>query len=62
MYTLDTIFLFVFIFSVLNIIRTFFGFISALVKNPPEHFILYGRELIFFGLSLSYIITYLIKI
>jgi hypothetical protein len=62
MYNLDTIFLFIFIFTILFVSRIIFRFVSALSKNPPEQFILSGRELIFFGLSLSYILTFLIKI
>lgn len=62
MYTIDAIFLFVFIFALLNVSRLVFRFIIALTKNPPEQFTLNGRELMFFGLSLSYILTYLIKI
>jgi uncharacterized protein YebE (UPF0316 family) len=62
MYSLETIFLFIFIFTILFVTRITFRFINALMKNPPEQFVLSGRELVFFGLSLSYILTYLIKI
>lgn len=62
MYSIESIYLFVFIFSLLNVCRTFFRFISALLQNPPTRLVLNGRELIFFGLSLSYIITYIIKV
>ena len=62
MYSLETIFLFIFIFTILFVTKITFRFIIALMKNPPEQFVLSGRELVFFGLSLSYILTYLIKI
>jgi hypothetical protein len=61
MYSFETIFLFIFIFTILFVSRIIFRFVSALSKNPPERFILSGRELIFLGLSLSYIVTFLIK-
>jgi hypothetical protein len=62
MYSLETIFLFIFIFTILFVTRITFKFITTLMKNPPEQFVLLRRELVFFGLSLSYILTYLIKI
>jgi hypothetical protein len=58
----NSLFLFVFIFSLLVIIRTIFNFISSLYQNPPQKLFLNYGELIFLGLSISYIITYLIKI
>jgi hypothetical protein len=61
MNNLDTIFLFVFIFSVLTVVRTVFRFIRALSQTPPTKMVLSGRELIFLGLSVTYCLTYLIR-
>lgn len=61
MNNLDTIFLFVFIFSVLTVIRMVFRFIRALSLTPPTKLVLSGRELIFLGLSVTYCLTYLIR-
>jgi hypothetical protein len=59
---LDNILLFLFIFSVLAVVRIIFKFISSLLQNPPHKLELSGRELFFFGLTLSYTITYLISL
>jgi hypothetical protein len=59
MVNIDTILLFVFIFSILAIIRLVIKFISALF-NPEKNTFL-SRELIIYGLFLSYLITYIIK-
>jgi len=61
MNNIDNIFLFLFIFSIISFTRVAFGFISALVQNPPKKFVMSTRELIFYGLALSYVITFLLK-
>jgi len=61
MNSIETIYLFVFVFSVLTVLRTVFGFISTLLQSNPERVILSNRVLIYLGLSMSYIITYIIK-
>jgi hypothetical protein len=62
MFSLDSLFLFVFIFSILTIVRICVRFISSLFQNPPQRLILNNRELLFLGFTISYIITYLIKL
>jgi len=62
MINIETLFLFLFIFSTLSIFRLIFKFIFLLLQNPPEKLILEKNDLIFYGIMLSYIITYLIKI
>lgn len=59
MVNIDTILLFVFVFSVLATLRLVIKFISALLNPEKNHF--QSRELIIYGLFLSYIITYIIK-
>jgi hypothetical protein len=61
-FKLGYIFLFVFIFSVLSVIRIIFKFIGSLLQNPPQKLVLSSRELFFFGLTISYTITYLISL
>jgi hypothetical protein len=56
----ETIFLYFFIFSILTTLRVVIKFISALLQNPPQKLELGGRELIFYGTSISYLITYII--
>jgi hypothetical protein len=62
MNNLDSLFLFVFILSILTVIRTVFRFLRALLQNPPAPLVLSSRELIFLGISISYVITYLIQL
>jgi hypothetical protein len=61
MTNLDSIFLFIFIFSVLTVSRTVFRFISTLSQKLPTKLVLSGRELIFLGLAVAYCLTYLIQ-
>jgi hypothetical protein len=61
MNNLDSIFLFIFIFSVLTVVRTVFRFVSALSQSPPTKLVLSGRELISLGLAVTYTLTYLIQ-
>lgn len=56
----ETIFLYFFIFSILTTLRVVIKFISALLQNPPQKLELGSRELIFYGTSISYLITYIL--
>jgi|694.fasta_scaffold28975_13 hypothetical protein len=58
---INTLYLFVFIFSILVILRSVIKLISSLFKEVPEKYSLYYGELIFLGLSISYITTYIIQ-
>jgi hypothetical protein len=62
MINLDSLFLFTFIFSILTVLRTVFRFISALLQNPPKPFVMSSRELFLLGITVSYALTYLIKL
>ena len=57
----DTIFLFVFIFSVLTVFRTVTRLVSSLFSTPPKRFQWNRGELIYLGLAISYCLTYIIK-
>jgi hypothetical protein len=61
MHNIDTIFLFIFVFSILNVVRIVFLFIRSLLQETPQQVILSSRGILLLGLSLSYIITYIIK-
>jgi hypothetical protein len=62
MLNVETFFLFIFILSILNIVRTLLNFLRSLLQTPPERYMVSSRELTFIGLSISYIITYFIKV
>jgi hypothetical protein len=62
MNNLSTIYLFLFIFVTLNILRNVFRFIRALSSTPPQRLILSDKDLILLGVSVSYFLTYLIRI
>jgi len=53
---------FIFIFSLLGIIRTIVNFISSLLSDPPKPLNLTNRELLINGLFFSYVITYIISL
>ncbi len=58
----EPILTFIFIFSVISLVRLCFNFFSALLSNPPKPFEFEKYEIIVYGLFVSYIITYLINI
>lgn len=57
----ESIFLFLFIFSLLTVTRVVFRFIITLLHKNPEKIVYSDRVIIYLGLSVSYIITFLIK-
>jgi hypothetical protein len=59
MLNIDNLFFFIFIFSVLVVLRTTVRLIGALSQNSDVRVLKSDRELIFLGLTVSYIITYL---
>jgi hypothetical protein len=58
----STIYLFVFIFSMLTVLRTVFRFIVSLLQESPQKLVLSSRELISLAISISYCLTYIIKL
>ncbi len=63
---LYTVWLLIFIFMILYIIRVTFLFIRAFLRErngtyvyQTNKFILVGKDLLYFGLALSYIFTYI---
>jgi hypothetical protein len=61
MTSIDTIYLFIFVFSLVAIFRSVFRFIISLLQENPEKLVFSSRETIFMGLFITYIITYLIQ-
>lgn len=61
MTSIDTIYLFIFVFSIIAVIRTVFRFVISLLQENPTKMVLSGRETLFLGLFITYIITYLIQ-
>ncbi len=59
MLDLNSIFLFVFIFSSLNIFRNALKFIGTLL-GKENYFS--GRDLLYLGLSISYFLTYILRV
>jgi hypothetical protein len=57
---IETIFLFLFIFSILGVLRMILKFIVSLVKETDARLYSTG-ETILFGFFLSYVLTYLLK-
>jgi hypothetical protein len=62
MHNIDTIYLFVFVFTILVSLKNVTKVIGALLQTEPKPLVYSNRELIILGLSVSYIITYLISI
>lgn len=59
MLSIDTIFLFVFIFSILVVLRNLVRLIGTLLGNDIKFT---NRDLLFFGLSISYVLTYILQL
>jgi hypothetical protein len=61
MFNIDTIFLFLFVFSTVSCLRLTFKFFISIFQEEPQKIILDNKSLFFYGISISYIITYLIR-
>jgi hypothetical protein len=62
MTNINTIYLFVFVFSLIAVFRIVFRFTVSLLQSEPKKFVMSSRETIYLGLFISYIITYLIQL
>jgi len=60
MHNIETIYLFIFVFTILVTIKHITKFIGALLQSRPEPMVYSNKELLYLGLSISYIITYII--
>jgi hypothetical protein len=61
MHNIDTIYLFIFVFTILVSLNNVTKFLSALLLKDPRPMVYSNRELILLGVSISYIITYLLQ-
>jgi hypothetical protein len=61
MLNIETLFLFIFIFSTLTLSKTIVKVISAVSQKNPQPVFKSDTSLLFNGLALTYIITYLIQ-
>jgi hypothetical protein len=61
MHNIDTIYLFIFVFTILVSLNNVTKFLSALLQKDPRPMVYSNRELILLGISISYIITYLLQ-
>jgi hypothetical protein len=61
MLTIDSLLLFVFIFSILTTLRVAIQFLLLFKQETPERLGIKKTELIFYGITLSYLITYIIQ-
>jgi hypothetical protein len=62
MINLNNLFLFIFIFSVLNVFKISIIFTKSLLQTPPQKMELSSGINLLFHLTLTYIITYIIAI
>lgn len=60
MLNLDTLFLFIFIFSILSSVRILFKFIISLLRTPPNPLVMVNGEIFYHGIMFTYLLTYLI--
>lgn len=61
MHNIETIYFFIFVFTILVMLKNITKFISSLLSSEPKQLVYNNRELIFLGLSLSYLITYILQ-
>jgi hypothetical protein len=62
MHNIDTIYLFIFVFTILVTLLNVLKFLRALLQREPKPLVLSNRELLLLGTSISYLITYLYQI
>ena len=61
MVNIDTIFLFLFVFSIITITKVILQFLILIKNDQPRTLQFKKVELILYGIALSYIITYMIE-
>jgi hypothetical protein len=59
MHNIDTIYVFIFVFTILVTLLNVLKFLRALLQKEPKPLVLSNRELILLGVSISYLVTYL---
>jgi hypothetical protein len=61
MHNIDTIYFFIFVFTILVTLLNVLKFLRALLQREPKPLVLSNRELFLLGISISYLITYLLQ-
>lgn len=59
MHNIDTIYFFIFVFTILVTLLNVLKFLRALLQKEPKPLVLSNRELFLLGVSISYLVTYL---
>jgi hypothetical protein len=59
---IEPILFFILISSLLNLLYVIFIFLRALLQTPSQKMVLSGRTTLLFGLSISYILTFIFKL
>ena len=59
MHNIESVFFFIFIFTILVTLKNVTKFVGALLQKNPQPLVYSNRELINLGLCVSYILTYL---
>ena len=60
MHNIDSIYFFIFVFTILVSLKNVTKIMGALLQREPKPIQFSNRELIIVGLSISYIITYIL--
>ena len=61
MHNINTIYFFIFVFTILVTLSNVLKFLRALLQKEPKPLVLSTRELLLLGVSISYFITYIIQ-
>ncbi len=59
MHNIESVYFFILVFTILVSLKNVLKFMGALLQREPKPLDYSNRELIFLGLSISYIITYI---
>jgi hypothetical protein len=59
MHNINTIYFFIFVFTILVTLSNVLKFLRALLQKEPTPLVFSNRELFLLGVSISYLITYL---
>ena len=59
MHNINTIYFFIFVFTILVALSNVLKFLRVLLQKEPKPLVLSNRELLLLGVSISYFITYI---
>jgi hypothetical protein len=61
MHNINTIYFFIFVFTILVALSNVLKFLRVLLQKEPKPLVLSNRELLLLGVSISYFITYIVQ-